>query len=213
MHLQIALDRMPLERAVDLTCRLAPAADVIEVGTSLVKAHGMTAVRSVVEAAGETAVLADLKTADDADTEFAMAFAAGARAATVLGCVEDATLRAALACADRHGAETVVDLMATTEQRRADLAAALPDRVVLAAHVAKDARSSAAAVTALLGPWSTGRRLAVAGGLTAADVVGFADLPDVRIIVGSAVTAAPDPEEACRALAAAMAPYRTAVAR
>jgi len=213
VYLQIALDRMPLEQAVDLTRRLAPAADVIEVGTSLVKAHGMTAVRSIAAAAGATVVLADLKTADDADTEFAMVFEAGARAATVLGCAEDATLRAALACADRYDAEMVVDLMATTPQRRAELAATLPERVVLAAHVAKDAQSSAAAVTRLLGEWSAGRRLAVAGGLTADDVAGFGDLPEVRIIVGSAVTAAPDPESACRGLVAAMAPYRAAVAR
>ncbi|HET6634619.1 MAG TPA: orotidine 5'-phosphate decarboxylase / HUMPS family protein, partial [Streptomyces sp.] len=91
LQIQIALDRMPLGRAVDLTGRVAPCADWIEVGTSLVKEFGMSAVRAVVDAAGGVPVLADLKTADDAAYEFTLAFDAGASSATVLGIASDAT--------------------------------------------------------------------------------------------------------------------------
>jgi 3-hexulose-6-phosphate synthase len=204
LQIQIALDRMPLARAVDLTRRVAPCADWVEVGTSLVKEFGMSAVRAVVEAAGGVPVLADLKTADDAAYEFGLAFEAGAASATVLGIASDATLHTAVRVAADHGAETVVDLMETTAERRAALAADTSPDVVLAAHLGKDAQRSGGDPLAQLGDWRRGRRVAVAGGLGPAEVPALAaEGGDVRVIVGSAVTAAADPLAAARALAAA----------
>ncbi|WP_430296208.1 orotidine 5'-phosphate decarboxylase / HUMPS family protein [Sinomonas sp. B1-1] len=200
MELQIALDRLPRARALALAHELAPSADVVEVGTSLIKAHGMDVVREIVAAAGPTPVLADLKTADDAATEFGMAFEAGARAATVLAVAHDATLEKALGTAEDYGAETVVDLMATTGGRRAQLAASLPDDAVLAAHVAKDVQSAQDGPASLLGAWATGRRLALAGGLGADDLPTLAGIPRLRVIVGSAVTGAADPLAAAQEL-------------
>jgi 3-hexulose-6-phosphate synthase len=200
VELQIALDRLPRARALALARALAPSADVIEVGTSLIKAHGMELVHEIAAAAGPTPVLADLKTADDAATEFRMAFEAGARAATVLGVAHDATLAKAVRTAQDHGAETVVDLMATTEERRARLAADLPDEVVLAAHVAKDVQAAHAGPASLLGAWAAGRRLALAGGLGADDLPDLAAIPRLRVIVGGAVTGASDPLAAAEQL-------------
>lgn len=204
LQIQIALDRMPLERAVDLTGRVAPCADWIEVGTSLVKQFGMTAVRAVVDAAGGVPVLADLKTADDAAYEFTLAFDAGASSATVLGIASDATLDTAVRVAADRGAETVVDLMETTAQRRDRLAARTPVDVVLAAHLGKDAQRSGGDPLAQLGDWRHGRRVAVAGGLGPADLPALSAGPgELRVIVGSAVTAAAHPLTAARELAAA----------
>ena len=207
LQIQIALDRMPLERAVDLTGRVAPCADWIEVGTSLVKQFGMAAVHAVVDAADGVPVLADLKTADDAAYEFARAFEAGAVSATVLGLASDATLHTAAQAAADHGAEAVVDLMETTAERRAALAGCLPAGVVLAAHLGKDAQRTGGSPLDQLGEWRRGRRVAVAGGLGPADLPALAaDGGDLRVIVGSAVTGAEDPSAAARALAAAGRP-------
>jgi 3-hexulose-6-phosphate synthase len=200
VELQIALDRIPRERALALARALAPSADVIEVGTSLIKAHGMGLLAEIAAAAGSTPVLADLKTADDAATEFRMAFEAGARSATVLGVAHDATIEKAVRTAQDHGAETVVDLMATSEERRAGLAADLPDEVVLAAHVAKDVQAAHAGPASLLGEWAAGRRLALAGGLGVDDLPALAALPRLRVIVGGSVTGAPDPLAAAEQL-------------
>jgi 3-hexulose-6-phosphate synthase len=52
----------------------------------------------------------------------------------------------------------------------------------------------------LLGDWSRGRRLALAGGLTAQDLPTLADEPELRVIVGSAVTRADDPVAAVEEL-------------
>ncbi|MFP5346653.1 MAG: orotidine 5'-phosphate decarboxylase / HUMPS family protein [Actinomycetes bacterium] len=203
MELQFALDRIPLDRAVEITKAVASEADWIEVGTSLIKRYGMESVSRVVEAAGGKPVLADLKTVDDAAHEFALAFDAGASSATVLALAEDVTIDTAVQVATERGCEAMVDLLVVPDSRRRELASRLPKDVVLAAHVGKDAQAAGADPAALLGEWAAGRRVAVAGGLGAAEVAALAHVQDLRAIVGSAVSGADDPAEAARAVRAA----------
>ncbi len=194
MDIQVALDRIPLDRAVELTTKVAARVDWIEVGTSLVKQFGQGGLRQVVAAAGRTPVLADLKTADDVRFEFEMAFAAGAMSVTVLGLAPDVSIDLALEVTGEHDRELVVDLMGLTQERIAALAQRLPDRVRLAPHVSKDAQAAGRGVVQdLLGSWTRGRRLALAGGLTAKDLPALSEHRDLRVIVGSAVTKAVDP--------------------
>jgi 3-hexulose-6-phosphate synthase len=207
MELQIALDRMPADAALDVVAAVTDHVDWIEVGTSMLKRYGAAFVEQVVATAAETPVLVDLKTADDARWEFSMAYAAGARSATVLGRAPRATIDTAVAVAAEHGREAVVDLMGLDEPTRSVLADRLPDSVVLAAHVSKDLQSSGASPLDQLGEWADGRAVAVAGGLRAADVALLADR-DIRVIVGSAVTASPDPRVAVRELLDAAAVAR-----
>jgi 3-hexulose-6-phosphate synthase len=193
VQIQVALDRIPLEHALLITEAVRSQADWVEVGTSLIKQFGMAAVREVVAAAGRTPVLADLKTADDARFEFGLAFDAGAASATVLALADDATIDLAVEVARDRGAEVLVDLMGVDEGRRWSLARRLPPEVVLGAHVSKDAQARGGRPVDLLGDWASGRRIALAGGLTADDVPALAGRPDLRVIVGSAVTRAQDP--------------------
>ncbi|NYD42968.1 orotidine 5'-phosphate decarboxylase / HUMPS family protein [Nocardioides panaciterrulae] len=193
MDLQVALDRIPLDRAVSITTAVAPRTDWVEVGTSLIKQFGQEGLRQVVAAAGRTPVLADLKTADDVRFEFETAFAAGARSVTVLGLAPQVSIDLAVQVTGEHDAELVVDLMGLTPQRIEELAERLPHHVRLAPHVSKDSQAGGQRPQDLLGAWSRGRRLALAGGLTAQDLPGLADEPELRVIVGSAVTKADDP--------------------
>jgi 3-hexulose-6-phosphate synthase len=193
VDLQVALDRIPLDRAVAITEAVAARTDWIEAGTSMVKQFGQDGLRQLVAAAGATPVLADLKTADDVRFEFEMAFATGARSVTVLGLAPDVSIDLAVEVTGEHDRELVVDLMGLTHARLEDLAQRLPQRVRLAPHVSKDAQIGGQRVQDLLGDWSRGRRLALAGGLTAKDLLALADEPDLRVIVGSAVTKADDP--------------------
>lgn len=200
MDIQVALDRIPLDRAVTITGAVARRTDWIELGTSLVKQFGAAGLQAVVAAAGDTPVLADLKTADDVAFEFRMAHDAGARGVTVLGLAPRVSIDRAVEVSADLGVELVVDLMGLDAERVAGLAASLPDAVRLAPHVSKDAQGSGQRVQDLLGDWASGRRLALAGGLTSADLPGLRDLPDLRVIVGSAVTAADDPVAAVERL-------------
>jgi len=202
VDLQVALDRLPLARAVAIAEAVGPRTDWVEVGTSMIKQFGQDGLREVVTAAGGTPVLADLKTADDVRFEFEMAFAAGAESVTVLGLAPDVSIDLAVEVTDEHGCELVVDLMGLTRQRIEELTARLPQRTRLAPHVSKDAQRGVGGqrVQDLLGPWSHGRRLALAGGLTAQDLPALVDEPELRVIVGSAVTKAGDPAAAVEEL-------------
>ena len=204
LSLQIALDRIPLERAETITAAVSGVADWIEVGTSLIKRYGMAGVARIVAAAGDTPVLADMKTADDARTELTRAADAGARSVTVLGLSTPATLDLAVRVAADRGIEVMVDLMALDATGRARVAAAMPASAVLAAHVPKDAQTADTDAAALLGDWARCRRLALAGGLGVTDVPSVARWGDVRLIVGSSVTAAADPLSAAAALRSAI---------
>jgi 3-keto-L-gulonate-6-phosphate decarboxylase len=205
MQIQIALDRIPRADAVRIATAVAPYADVIEVGTSLVKAYGMAVVTEIAEQTHRP-VLADLKTADDATTEFGMAFDAGAASATVLGLAAPTTVAACVRTAAERGREAVIDLMGLDARRCAELAASVPHEAVLAAHVPKDVQGAGASPTDLVGDWARGRRLALAGGLSAAHLPTLAllgqhlDLEWLRVIVGSAITKQPDPAAAAREL-------------
>ena len=192
MQLQIALDRLPADTALACARSVAPLVDWIEVGTSLVKQFGAAFIREVADAAGDTPVLADLKTADDTRWEFTMAYDAGARSATVLGLASEATIDAAVAVAVERDLEVVIDLMGLDARQRERLARRTPASVVLAAHVGKDSQGTDAGPLALLGPWADGRLVALAGGLGASDLPGLAG-SGVRVIIGSAVTASDDP--------------------
>lgn len=216
VQLQLALDRMALDRAAELTKVLAPHADWIEVGTSLIKRFGMEAVSAVVTAAGEVPVLADTKTADDGATEVAMCREAGACAMTVLAVADTATVQACVDAARDRGAELVVDLLAASADRRDELLLthAGAEHVVWAAHTGKDrqADGGAARVSCALGPWAQGRRLAIAGGLSKEHVATLARVwPGIRMIVGSAITAAPDPLQAVLELRAAISELTPAI--
>ncbi|MBN3455152.1 orotidine 5'-phosphate decarboxylase [Mycobacterium sp. DSM 3803] len=202
MELQIALDRMPAATALDIVAAVAPHVDWIEVGTSMIKRDGAAFLAAVADAAGDTPVLADLKTADDARWELTMAYDAGARSATVLGLAPAATIDTAVQVARARDRELVVDLMGLDAAGRAALAGRLPADVVLAAHVSKDVQAAGASPLAQLGPWPQGRRIAVAGGLGVADMSALAGT-DIRVIVGSAVTSRPDPLAAVQELRAA----------
>ena len=203
MQLQVALDRLGLDDAVHVAGATAPHADWIEVGTSLIKRYGMRSVSEVSAAAADVPVLADLKTADDAATEFTMAFEHGARAATVLGAVADATLDRCVRLAEEAGAEVVVDLLAVDEARRAELLERLPEHVVFAAHLGKDVQDGGAAADAL-GTWARNRRVALAGGLRREDLPGLREYPHLRVIVGSAITRDEQPAARAREFTAAV---------
>jgi 3-hexulose-6-phosphate synthase len=200
VQLQVALDRLPLEKATSIARDVAGLADWIEVGTSMIKQYGVPAIADVVSAAGRTPVLADLKTVDDAAFELGLAFDAGARSATVVGQAPPTTIETAVRVAADRDRELMVDLIGMTDDAISALAQRVPADVVLEAHVGKDSQGTGADASTMLGPWAQGRRVAIAGGLTAETLAGLHGMGDLRAIVGSAVTKSADPADAVRKL-------------
>jgi len=201
--LQVALDVDSLWRALTIASALPRSPAVaLEAGTPLIKAFGGDAVRGLRGVAGERPVVADTKTVDAGALEVSIAAAAGADAATLLSVASDATVEAALAEARRRNVALYLDLM-TSGDPLGDAARAERLGVdVLLLHLGVD-------VQAATGERVTSRRglveelaqafhgaIAVAGGVKPGEAGELAAAGASIVIIGGAITRAPDPGEA-----------------
>ncbi|TDT62880.1 orotidine 5'-phosphate decarboxylase / HUMPS family protein [Fonticella tunisiensis] len=94
MQIQLAIDRVSIERAKEIGREACPYVDIIEVGTSLIKDFGMNSIRELKETFPDKVILADIKTIDEGAYEFKAAYNSGADIATVMGAESiDTTLR------------------------------------------------------------------------------------------------------------------------
>ena len=92
MKLQLALDDITLEEAMELVANVRDYVDIIEVGTPMVMEYGMAPVRELKKRFPDKKVLADLKIMDAGKYESEIAFKAGADYITVLGVTDDGTI-------------------------------------------------------------------------------------------------------------------------
>jgi len=205
-RLQVALDLIASEDAVALLRRIGPAVDVVEAGTPLIKREGMAAVARLRAAVPDKLVVADMKTADGGAYEAELAFGAGADLMTVLGCASDETVRATLDVARRRGRQVVADLLGVADKpaRARQLAALGVD--FLGVHAGTDEQASGASPLAdlalLRGTVPT--PLVVAGGISLANLAAVLVYAPAIVVVGSAITRAPDPVVAAFAFRAAL---------
>ena len=196
MKIQIALDDISMEAALQLMDDVAEYVDIIEIGTPFLLAYGMQAVRTMKGCFPDKEILCDAKIMDGGKVEADLAFEAGADYVTVLGVTDQATVKAVVNSARAHGKTAVVDLMCV-----ADFESAIPKFAgmgvdMAAIHVGVDQQQSGRT------PWRDLKRIktvksnikiGVAGGINAQELPEYLPLkPDV-IIVGGAITKAADP--------------------
>lgn len=108
--LQIALDSTDLATAVDIADRVASYVEVIEVGTILAFAEGMSAVRTMREHYPDHIIVCDMKTTDGGAILARMAFSAGADWITVSAAAHVATIAACKKVADEFGGEIQIEI-------------------------------------------------------------------------------------------------------
>ncbi len=199
--LQVALDFTSLEQALRVAeAAVSGGADWLEVGTPLIKSLGISAVKLVAERFPNVTVVADMKTIDTGYLEALMAASHGARVVTVLGLASDRTIEEAADAAHEHSAKLMVDLMLVRDLRkRAEEVVTLGADYVLL-HVGKDLQKDG------LTPLAWLREIvdcvevpvAVAGGLSALTAPMAVKAGAKIIVVGGAISGAPDPEKTTR---------------
>ncbi|MGC3952817.1 MAG: orotidine 5'-phosphate decarboxylase [Propionicimonas sp.] len=116
MKLQVAIDLLDQESALRLAEAVRPYADIIEIGTPLIKSEGLDVVRAAKASFPEIPILADMKTADTGELEARLALDAGADLIGVLGTAGDATIRGAIKAAQQRGKAVVVDLISVPDK-------------------------------------------------------------------------------------------------
>lgn len=198
MLLQIAFDK---PEHLALLPRMKEFADIIEIGTPVLKRFGVSAITTARELCPDVMVLADTKTVDAGQLEADMVFGAGAAFMTVLSCASPATHKTVGERAAAFGATVIVDTI--TESGKDELLhpdARFPESFgYVAVHSPTDARLAGDASTAYIDDVrkmrNRGFRVSVAGGIRPAtlDAV-IAAAPEI-VVVGSAITEAANPNE------------------
>ncbi|WP_162914110.1 orotidine 5'-phosphate decarboxylase / HUMPS family protein [Taklimakanibacter lacteus] len=201
MLLQIAFDK---PEHLALLPLVKPFADIVEIGTPLLKRFGISAITTARELCPDVLVLADTKTVDGGGLEADMVFGAGAAFMTVLSCASSATHATVGQRAQAFGATVIVDTI--TESGKAELlpegATFPPSFAYVAVHSPTDARlagnTSTAHIDAVRDMHARGFRVSLAGGIGPKTLAAVIDVAPEIVVVGSAITEAANPREVLR---------------
>jgi len=218
-NLQVALDMLELERAVQIAKEAVEGgADWIEAGTPLIKSEGMNAIRALRTAFPQRVIVADMKIADTGAIEVEMAAKAGANVVTLLASCDDATIEDALRSAHRYGVRLMADLLGVENPtERAEELEELGVPIVVV-HVGIDQQMVGKEPLSVLK--EVRRRVecevAVAGGLDDAGAAMAVSLGADIVIVGSHITRSPEPRLSAQSVKQAIEgeePHESAVRR
>jgi 3-hexulose-6-phosphate synthase len=206
MKLQVAMDVLTVDAALELAGKVAEYVDIIELGTPLVKNAGLSAVTAVKAAHPDKIVFADMKTMDAGELEAGIAFSAGADLVSVLGSADDSTIAGAVKAAKAHNKGVVVDLIGVADKvTRAKEARALGAKFV-EFHAGLDEQAKPGYNLEVL--LSAGERarvpFSVAGGVNISTINAVQRAGADVAVVGGSIYSADDPALAAKELRAAI---------
>ncbi|MEO1771406.1 orotidine 5'-phosphate decarboxylase / HUMPS family protein [Candidatus Enterococcus ferrettii] len=198
MKLQIAIDRVTLEEAVELAKSLNGKTDILEMGTSLVKDYGNQAIEQIRTVLSDTELLVDLKTIDEGAYEFRQGYRYGGDILTVMGAASYDTLKACYEVAQEQQKTMMIDLLEVADEKITQLTNF--DQAIFALHHSidrKDKLDAVASVKTFHEKYPTIKHLAIAGGIDLEQAKGLAKqgLTEI-VIVGSKITKASEPLQA-----------------
>jgi 3-hexulose-6-phosphate synthase len=206
MKLQLAMDVLTVEDALELAAKVASHVDVIELGTPLIKAAGLSAVTAVKEAHPDKIVFADMKTMDAGELEADIAFKAGADLVSVLGSADDSTIVGAVKAAQAHSKGIVVDLIGVADKvNRAKEARAMgAEFIEFHAGLDEQAQPGYDLNGLLSAGEEAGVPFSVAGGVNLATINAVQRAGADVAVVGGGIYSAADPAQAAKELRAAI---------
>ena len=195
MKIQLALDRMNMEEAIEMARSVEASIDWIEVGTSLIKEFGVNSIKEMKNHFPDKKIVADMKTMDNAAYEMDLCFQSGADVATVMGASSDVTIQKCLEKACEYKGQIMIDLLNVSDTRLEQLR--IYRQAIFCEHVSKDSQENSGHAMISMRNHSGSMR-AAAGGITLSSLPVMIRKGIDVIIIGSAITKAKYPAEAAR---------------
>lgn len=204
MKIQVAIDLLSLQQAMNLLEDVAPYIDIIEAGTPLIKQEGLKAIEAFKQQYPDKQVFADMKTMDAGELEAEMAFQAGADFATVLAVADDATIKGAIAAAKKHKKALTADTVGVKdlEKRTKELEQMGVDYIEIHCGLDQQAQGHCSWAKFQTIKEKVQIPLAVAGGINADTIQQVEEAGAVIAAVGGAIYHASSPKEAARQIRA-----------
>ena len=194
--LQVALDFVDLPRALKVArLVLAGGADILEIGTPLIKSYGMDAVRRFRAEFRDAVLVADMKIMDTGRLEVETAAKAGANIVTVCSASGLATVRECVEAGLNYGAEIFLDFIGVSEISQIKEFLSLSVNY-FGIHIPIDEQMRGRTTSFLLSELRemTTIPIAVAGGINSETAAGIVEGGAEIIIVGGAITKAKNPQ-------------------
>lgn len=203
MKLQLALDDITLENAIELVKNVEEYIDIIEVGTPMVIEYGMEAVRTMKKNFPKKEVLADLKIMDAGYYEAEEALKAGADYITVLGVTDNLTIKGCVDAAAAYNGQVVVDMIcvANLEERIKKVEELGVDFVSV--HIGVDQQAAGRTPIddlKIMSRVASSAKVSVAGGISVKTIEEYKNYSPAVVIVGSGITHAENPVKAAEKL-------------
>ncbi|WP_018142631.1 orotidine 5'-phosphate decarboxylase / HUMPS family protein [Alloscardovia criceti] len=198
MKLQVAIDRVSLDRAEEMIEKLNGHADIIEVGTSLVKEFGISQLNNLVKASSSSEILADMKVSDEGAYEAELACSTGFAYFTAMASASHSTLEACYDVARKHSATLMLDLLECDDERIAQMSDF--ENAVYCLHTSVDSGDTtnpAQQVRAFKARFPQIQHIAIAGGIKPEHVADLSAEGVEIVVMGSAITKADDIAQAC----------------
>ena len=192
--LQIAFDLTDRDKALKIAVQVAEYADILEIGTPLLKSEGRKIIETFRKNFPAKKILADTKTMDVGAVEAELVFSAGADIMTVCAAAPLETIKAAIEKAVELEREVMIDFIGVEQPLKVaeELIKLNPHYFLL--HRAIDEREKERNYS-LIQEFT--RRftvpLAVAGSITAEELPQLLPLKPSIIVVGSYIVNSPDP--------------------
>lgn len=198
MKIQLAVDRVTIDKAIEIINDSIEYVDVVEIGTSLIKDFGLESVKRIREKFSDLTILADIKTVDEAEYEFEAVYNAGADIATVMGVASLDTIRICQKIARKYNKEFCIDLMETSKEKQVLLKEFYD--AIFCVHLPKDKNNNKLdeLVKDTIDNFNEINKLSVAGGVNISNIKIIKKFKLDYIIIGSAITKCNNIRDAAR---------------
>lgn len=194
MKLQLAIDRVTIEKADKMIEKTLDYVDIIEIGTSLIKDYGLEgSIKYIKKKYPNGCFLVDLKTCDEGAYEFQRVYECGGDIPTVMGFSSIATLKACKEIADRYEKEYMIDLLEITDEKLEILKKEFAE-AIFCIHLSSDDKGAGLEtyIKEMKQKLNGIEKIAVAGGVHVDMIKQLKDADIYIAIVGSAILKAKD---------------------